>query len=94
VVRSTPGGNERHVGLGRDTWPPGAQSLDVVRGDDPATRVPEDVLEQDLDRDRRRVEVDPVGQPVQSVDGVAVVADLERGAGAGGVDRGLPRCHR
>ena len=45
--------HERDLGLGGDTRPPRCERLHVVRPDDPAARVPEEVLEQDPDRDRQ-----------------------------------------
>jgi hypothetical protein len=56
--------------------------------------VAEQVLEQDLQRDRRTLEVQVVADHVQPVVVIAVAADVERRASAKGVDRGLPGCHR
>ena len=84
VLEHDPGRHERDVRLGRDTRSPGAQPLDVLASDDATAGVAQDVLEQDLDRDRGRVEVDPVGERVQPV--VVGQARAERCPGAEGID--------
>ena len=48
----------------------------------------EQVLEQDLQRDGSAGQVQPVADGVQPEVRVAVVTDLQRGAGAKGIDRG------
>ena len=78
-------GHERDLGLGRDAGPPGRERLDVLRPDHAATGVAERVLQQDLDRDGRRGQVDPVGQDGEPVD--VREARTERGSGAEGVVR-------
>ena len=59
--------HERDLGLGRDPGTPRREGLEVLGPDQPAAGVAQGVLEQDLDRDRGRREIDPVadrGQPV------------------------------
>ncbi len=84
VLEDHPRGHERDLGLGRDARPPGRQRLDVLGSDDPVTGVAEQVLEQDLDRDRRAGEVDQVAQDVEPV--AVRKARAERGPGAEWVD--------
>ena len=84
VLEQDAGGHERDLRLGGGARPPGQQRLDVGRLDDAAAGVPEQVLEQDLDRDRQRGEVDPVGDGVEPVD--VGEAGPERRAGAERID--------
>ena len=82
-------GHERDLGLGRDTRPPGKQGLDVVWADRAISGMAQQVLEQDLDRDRERGEVHPVAdgrQPVITVVGAADPQRVARGERIG--DRG------
>jgi hypothetical protein len=87
-------GHERDLGLGRHPRNPGCECGDILGSDDPATGMPQQVLEEDLDRDRCPGEVKAAAGRVQPIHGKAVVTDGERGAGAKGIDRGLPGCHR
>ena len=80
VLEEDAGRHERDLGLGGDARPPRRQRLDVGRLDDPAAGVAEDVLEQDLERDRRPLEVDPVAERGQPT--VVGQAGPEAGPGA------------
>ena len=53
VLEDDPGRHERDLGLRGDARPPGGERLDVLRPDDAAAGVAQDVLEQDLQRDGR-----------------------------------------
>ena len=62
VLEQDPRGHERDLGVDRRAGPPRREGLHVGRADQSAAGVPKRVLEQDLDRDRRVGQVDPVGQ--------------------------------
>ena len=74
--------------------PPGRQRLDVLAADDAAAGMAEQVLEEDLQRDGRACHVQPIADGVEAEVAVPVVTDLQGGARAKGIDRGLPGCHR
>ena len=61
-------GHERDVGLGHDTGSPRREGLDVLLPDDATTRVAENVLEENLERHRGPLEVDPVADRRQPED--------------------------
>ncbi len=67
VLEEDPGGHERDLGLGRLAGSPGQQRLDILGADGRTAGIAEQVLEQDLDRDRQRREVDPVADGVESI---------------------------
>ena len=89
VLEDDPRRHERDLGLRRDPGPPCGQRLDVLRADDAATRVAQQVLEQDPDRDRGGRQVHPIGQDGQPI--VIREAGAERRPGAEGVIRRQPR---
>ena len=60
VLEHDPRRHEGDLGLGGDTGAPGCQGIDVGRLDDPATGVAEDVLQEDLERDRSAGQIDSV----------------------------------
>ncbi len=62
VLEDHPGGHERQLRFARTAGAPCREGLDIGRADDASTGLPEDVLEQDLDRDRGGRQVEPVGQ--------------------------------
>ncbi len=66
--------------------PPRSERLDVGGGDDPAAGVTEHVLEQDLERDRGAIEVDPLGDGGQAPD--VGQTGPEAGPGAEGIGMG------
>jgi hypothetical protein len=84
VLEEDPGRHEWDLGLRRDPRSPGQERLDIVRADDPAARMAEEILQQDLDRDGECPEVDPVGDGVQPVEVRESAA--ERRSCAEGVD--------
>ena len=79
VLEDDARGQERHLGLARAARAPRGQGPHVVLGDDVAARMPEHVLEQDLDRHRGPVEVRET-RPVEAVDDQVAVADAQRRA--------------
>jgi hypothetical protein len=83
VLEDDPRRHERHLGLGGDTWSPRGERLDLIRTDDAATGVAEDVLDEDLQRDRRAPEVQTIPDGRQTE--VVRQARTEAGAGAEGV---------
>jgi hypothetical protein len=91
VLEDDAGGHERDLGLGADARPPRCKALHVGRLHHPAARVPQGVLEQDLQGHRGPPKVDPVADRLQAV--AVGEARTERLAGAKGVERhGVPRC--
>ena len=84
VLEDHAGGHERDLGLGGDARAPGRQGLDVLGAHDAVSGVTEQVLEQDLDRDRRAGQVEPVAEDLEPVD--VRKARAERCSGAEGVD--------
>ena len=68
VLEEHPGRHERDLGLGRLARPPREQGLDILGADHRPAGVAEEVLEQDLDRDRQRREIDPAGHGVEPVE--------------------------
>ena len=62
VLEDDPGRHERHLRLAVATGSPPGQELDVRRCDQVAAGMPEDVLEQDRERDRGVIKVEPIGQ--------------------------------
>ena len=65
VLEDHPGRHERDLGLRRDRGAPRREGLDVGRVDEPATGVAEHVLEEDLERHRGAVELDPAPERAQ-----------------------------
>ena len=63
VLEDDPCRHERDLGLARAARAPRGQRRHVVLADDAAARVPDRVLEQDLERDGRPPEVDAERQP-------------------------------
>jgi hypothetical protein len=96
VLEDDPRRHERDLGLGRGAGPPRGQRLDVLGPHDPSAGVAQQVLEQDLEGDRRAGDIESVGGRVHPVIRVAVVPDVERRAstegGRSGV-AGMPSKH-
>ena len=67
VLEEDSRGHERHFGLRRDAGLPSRQRLDFLGPNDPAARVTQDVLEENLQCHGRGPEVDSIGQDVESV---------------------------
>ena len=80
VLEQDAGGHERDLRLGRRARAPGGERLDVGRVDQAAAGMAERVLEQDLQRDGRVLEVDPIGQRGEPP--VVRQAGAEGGAGS------------
>ena len=78
VLEEDPGRHERDLRLGRRAGAPRQERLHVLRPDHAAARVAQQVLEQDLDRDREAGEVDPVGHGLEPVVPVVGAADPQR----------------
>ena len=66
---------------------PARQRLDVLLADGHAVLVAQQVLEQDLQRERQPRDVELLLQRVEAVDLIGTPADLEVGAGAEGIVR-------
>ena len=78
--RINPRRHEGDLGVAPGARPPRGQDLHVGRLDDAAARVAEDILEEDLDGHRGTLEVDPIADGGQPIDGRQ--ARPERAAGA------------
>jgi len=72
--------HEWDLGLGRDARPPRGERANVRLGHDPAAGVPEQVLEQDLDRHRGRRQVDQAGQRIEPIQVGQALAEGRPGA--------------
>ena len=68
VLEQHPGRRERDLGGGLGPGIPSRQRLDVAGGDGGAVFVAEQVLEQDLERERQAIEIEPVRQAVEPED--------------------------
>ena len=88
VLEQDPGRHERDLRLGGGPRSPGEERLDVLGADDPAARVAEQVLEQDLDRHRERRQIDPIADGVEPVVAVVDLADAQARACVEGVGDG------
>ena len=83
VLEQDARGHERDFGLGGEPGRHEARVSTSAGVDQPAAGMAERVLEQDLERDGRRLEVDPVAQRGEPP--VIRQAGAERGAGAEGI---------
>ena len=88
VLEQDPGRHERDLRLGGGARPPGEERLDILGADDRPAGVPEQVLEQDLDRHRQRREIDPIADGVEPVVAVVDVADAQARARIEGIGVG------
>ncbi len=68
ILEQDAGRHERDLGLGCHARPPCQQRLHVRRAGRRPVGVTEQVLEQDLDRDGQRGQVDPIADGLESVD--------------------------
>jgi hypothetical protein len=84
VLEDDPRRHERNLGLAAGPGPPPGQGLDVLGLDEAIAGVTQDVLEQDLERDRRAFEVD------QSLDRGEAVEIRQPRAEAGPRAEGVP----
>ena len=91
VLEDDPRGHERDLRLAAAAGPPCRERGDVLLAHDPAARVSQRVLEQDLERDGSAREVDAEREPGrrERLETVEVgEAGAERGPGSEGVGRG------
>ena len=81
VLQDDARGGEGDLVLGRGLRPPAGERLDVGPGDVLPVLVPEEVLEQDLQREREAADAMGVLERVEAVDDERVVADAQGPAG-------------
>ena len=87
VLHDHAGGREGDLLAGLRVVVPGRERLDVLLADGDAVLVAQQVLEQDLQRERQPRDVELLLQCVQPVDLIGTPADLEVGTGAKGIFR-------